>query len=53
MSSASNRTVNTCSYSDDGNHDGNAEIRQMRSAPKQRTSLVNQTALLGDGAIPE
>ena len=33
MSSASNRTVNTCSYSEDGN----AEIRQMRSAPKQRT----------------
>ena len=37
MSSASNRIVNTCSYSDNGNRDGNAEIRQMRSAPKQRT----------------
>ena len=39
MSSASNRTVNLCSYSGDGN----AEICQMRSAgPSNEQSILSQ-----------
>ena len=50
MSSASNRTVNTCSYSDDGNRDGNADEPDLLRAGAYRMEIIS-VALRRSGTV--